>query len=1246
MSGGSISTSETRIEALQLQSSAFGATIPLVFGVTRIAGNLLWYGGFKAVPHTTETSGKGGGVKVQNTTYTYTASLAMGLCHGRITGMPRIWRGKKVYDGGVTASQVLTAQQGYSVPGSGPMTTTLALSGGTFAAMIGATAAVNGGSSFENGYDITLAEGIDYTVSSAGVVTLLNEGLRGIDVQLGYQYTTGSISQTALDELGLSLKLGAIGQALWSGLAAYPDNEIAYSGLAYVAGQDYDLGTGAAVDNHGFEVVGPMAYHLGPTVPDVDTSVMLRTVLTQSQGGAGFPGALLDSWERWSDYCVAAGLLVSPALTEQVSAADIVRTCAELTNTGPVWSAGRLKMVPYADADESGNGRTFDADTVPVYELDDNAYTPQAAGDSPIRVRDKAPSERHNHVRVEFRSRAKQYNVEIAEAKDQADIDATGLRSREVLRAHWICTAAIARKVAQILMQRSLAVTAEYTVPLPWHYALVEPMDLVTLTDTVLGMDKVPTRVTVVEESEAGDLLITCEDYPPGTASAALYPSQAGDGFSHNYNATPGNVAEPVFLEAPVERTTTGLEVYCAVRGQGPDWGGCGVWVSLDGGEYKRVASVYGPARYGVLAASITSTATSVQVDELADSQLKSGSVADAAALATLCWVGGSSPEYFAHQTATLTGPGAYTLSGLLRGSYGSTKAAHTAGAPFVRVDDALAKSGPLDLSYIGKAISFKFTSFNIYGGGEQSLADVDPYVYTVLGTMAALPPSAPTGLDHDLEPFGIRFFCKKNPEPDVVAYEWRVGSTWASAQVLERNGGTSYLWAVQSVGIITAWVAAVDALGNVSAPSSMSITVSAGTVASLSAAIVGPDLQLDFTGAAGAFAIAGYELRWGDTYATATVLGVFTVTRHTRRVDWGGRRRWWVATVDVRGNLGTARSTDVTIAVPGTVASRRAEVVDNNVLLFWQPPATGSLPVDRYEVRKGATYAGGTTVGSNGNSTFAAVFEQASGVYTYWLAAIDSAGNVGTAGGITATVAQPPDYVLRTSVDSTFTGTKTNLYVEAGTLVGPVNTSQTWATHYTANGYTTPADQIAAGNPLYAQPSVTSGSYDETFDYGATLPATSVTVTPQYTVLDGTVTVSCQIYSKLLVGDPWTAAAPGFGALITAPFRYVRYVLSVACTAGANLIAIDAINLKLSNKLRTDSGSFTITNATAGVVVPFNLAFIDTATPLVQPAGTTPLVPVVDFVDAANPTDFTVYLYNQAGAKVTGSGSWTARGY
>ena len=117
--------------------------------------------------------------------------------------------------------------------------------------------------------------------------------------------------------------------------------------------------------------------------------------------------------------------------------------------------------------------------------------------------------------------------------------------------------------------------------------------------------------------------------------------------------------------------------------------------------------------------------------------QLLSGTAADAAALNTLCYIGGSAPEYLAYTTATLTGANAYTLAGLVRGAYQSNSAsAHGAGDPFVRVDEAIARSGAIDRGYIGKTIYIKCTSFNVFGAAEQSLADVPAYSYTVTGKM------------------------------------------------------------------------------------------------------------------------------------------------------------------------------------------------------------------------------------------------------------------------------------------------------------------------------------------------------------------------------------------------------------------------------------------------------------------------------------------------------------------------------
>ena len=808
MSGKTIATSETKIEALKLQSSAYGVVIPLVYGVTQVSGNLIWYGGFKAVPHTTTQGGKGG-IKSQSTSYSYQASVAMGLCHGVIAGIPRAWRGKQLFSGGVSAGQILVAVQNYAVPSSGGMAVALT-NGATFVGMVQVTCDLGGDSGTNS-----LGLGDDYTVVG-GTLTVLNEFYRVRTVQIIYQYTSGSVPVTALDEMGLSFKGGAIGQAQWSALSAWPTEAIAYSGLAYVAGQDYDLGTGAQVENHKFEIAAPMAYHLGSSQPDVDPSLMLRDVLTNGRAGASFPAEQLDVWTTWSNYCVAAGLLVSPAIDQQTSAAEIVRTAAELTNAGPVWAAGRLKMLPYADLAESGNGRTFTPNVTPVYELNDDHFSPRSGGAPPVRHRLKSSAERFNHVRVQFRNRATQYAVEIAEAKDETDIAVNGTRSAPIVNAPWVCVPAIAQRVAYNKMQRALHVCAEYEFQLPWHFALLEPMDLVTLTDTSLEMAQTPVRITVIEENADGDLAVTAEDYPAGTANAALYPSSTGAGYKPDYNAAPGNVANPVIFELPTQLATdTGLQMGVAVRGTDPNWGGAQVWCSLDGTNYQMVGTVYGAARYGHLNGPVGST---VDVTVQGTAQLLSGSAADAAALQTLCYIGGSTPEYFAFQTATLLGAGIYTLAGLVRGAYGTAATAHAAFIDFVRVDERVVRSQPLPLSLIGSTIYFKFCSFNVYGGGQQGLAEVGAFTRTITGAMALLRPADVAGLAAGGGPGAGRITWTPNTEGDYSETELRLGTSWVAGTLLARIKGSSYPWTIATAGTYTVWAKHRDALGNESA--------------------------------------------------------------------------------------------------------------------------------------------------------------------------------------------------------------------------------------------------------------------------------------------------------------------------------------------------------------------------------------------------------------------------------------------
>lgn len=1247
MSGSTISSSDTRIEALSLQSSAYGVPLQVLYGVNRVKGNLIWYGGFKATPVTSTKSagGKGGGVKTQNTTFNYTASVMMGLCEGQILGVPRAWKGKQLFSGGSLSTSIATATETYAVPGSGAMTYTVAHAA-AWLSVVSVTVPYSYTSSGVGGDNVIntnqpLASGTDYTAGN-GVLTILNAALRGVTVTITYQWASTALNQSALQQLGLTFGTGAVGQAVWSPLAAIaPAQAIGYSGLGYVAGQDYQLGTSAQVDNHSFEVQGPHAYSISSSTPDANPALATYDLITNGRFGAAFPSSQLAGLNDWSTYCLAAGLLMSPLLETQIQAGDFVTQMAQLTNTAPVWSNGRLKMIPYGDTALTANGVTFTPNVTPVWDLTDDDFAP-SQGAEPIKVIRKAQSDSYNTVRIEFLNRGNLYNIEIAEAKDSANIDVYGPRVMATITAHWICDPAVARAVAQLILQRVLYVRNTYQFSLGWPKIFLEPMDLVTLTDSALGLNKLPVRITAVEESETGDLSFEAEDFPLGTAHAAIYQSQLGAGFQHDYNVSPGSASAPVIFEAPPSLTVTGLEVYIAAAGVGATWGGAHVWTSLDGANYKQVGTINGPSRYGTLS---TVAGATLGVQGMTGT-LGSGSAADSTAYATLCYVGGASPEYLAYQNATLTGAGAYTLDGLTRAGFGTSTAAHAVNDPFVRVDSGIVKSGPLDLSMIGKTLHIKLTSFNLYGGGEEALSGVTDYVYPITGAIVKLPPIAPSTFTAVSEQFGVRLNCVKSPDPDVIGYEYRQGASWAAGAVLTTTGGTSYLWQVQAVGTFTFWVAAIDVFGNYSTPISVSYSVLAGTISGLAQSFAGKDLILTWSAVAGAFATQTTEIRVGATFATATVLGQFA-SAYRETLLWGGSKVYWAVPIDVRGNYGTPSQTTVSITAPGAISGQRVDVVDNNALIYWNAPSAGSLPIDHYEVRKGSTWAGGTAIGSNGNSNFTGVFEQLAGVYTYWIAAWDTAGNIGTPASVVATLLQPPDYILRTNFNSALGGTLSNMYVENGNLIGPVNTSLTFAAHFTGNSWTSPQDQINAGYPIYIEPSVASGTYTEVYDYGAVLQATNVTITPNASYPAGTEALSCQI-STSTDNITYTPAAAGFSALCS-NFRYIKFVLTVTGTPGANLVSISQINVKLSIKQRMDSGQST--SVIGGVTVSFGYPFIEADVPVIQAQGldshSKPYTVAVIYSGPPNPTSFGVRIFDSAGTEVSGVVfSWTARGY
>jgi hypothetical protein len=93
-----------RVGDLRAQQSQYGAAIPILYGTTRVAGNVLWSTPLIETVTTQSVGGKGGPSQNQ-TTYSYRVSMAILLGRGPLLSVRRIWaNGRLIYDVSASAS--------------------------------------------------------------------------------------------------------------------------------------------------------------------------------------------------------------------------------------------------------------------------------------------------------------------------------------------------------------------------------------------------------------------------------------------------------------------------------------------------------------------------------------------------------------------------------------------------------------------------------------------------------------------------------------------------------------------------------------------------------------------------------------------------------------------------------------------------------------------------------------------------------------------------------------------------------------------------------------------------------------------------------------------------------------------------------------------------------------------------------------------------------------------------------------
>jgi Putative phage tail protein len=708
-----ISATPQQLNSINVDRSRYGDPVPLVYGMQRIPVTLLWYGAFTSIPQSTKSGGKGGGGN-QVSSYSYTASCVMGLCEGPITAIQALWKDKSITSpaaeglvaflgagGQATWSYLTTNFPSQAVP----YDHTAYLAAQNLA--LGNTAAIP-----------------NYTAEVQGF------------------FSTPGTSITFTGALAVGATSGTLTASQPNGVfdITFSSKETRSCTIAGGVNVTWDSAFGLTLAATASAVLGGW---------DADPSAVWLDYCTDGNHGCNFNGTntsvLQGAGNTYQTYCKANSLVISPWEDTQRAASSFLSDILELTNSDCVMSVGQLNVYPYCDVAVSGNGVTYTPTLTPLFAFTDDDYLVGSAGsggssqsDDPVQMTRKPLTATYNVVTIEFYDRANNYNAALAEWKDDLDIAINGIRKMGVKTFHQITTSTVALQVASLIGQRQLYVRNQYAFAVRADlYTLLEPMDLISITESALGLANKLCRVIQIDDDENDIFTITCEEMLIGTASAPKYTIQTAQGYYANYAVAPPSVFAPVIFSAPPALVSGGggYELWLAVCGTVPttNYGGCNVYASLDDVTWTFAGTMTGESRIGTVttAHAIGPTDTTIFLTLYPDTvQLDSSSSSDFAGNRALMWLDG---EIIGFNVVTLLSAQNYSVT-VSRGLFGTTAVSHSVGASFAQLD-ATVFHMPFDPGMIGQTIHFKFYSFNTVGQQTQTSATDYSYVISNYGT-------------------------------------------------------------------------------------------------------------------------------------------------------------------------------------------------------------------------------------------------------------------------------------------------------------------------------------------------------------------------------------------------------------------------------------------------------------------------------------------------------------------------------
>lgn len=464
--------------------------------------------------------------------------------------------------------------------------------------------------------------------------------------------------------------------------------------------------------------------------------------------------------------CQATSLFGSVTMSSQKAASDWLKEFYQCANAAPVWSGFHLKSIAWSEVSTVGNAQIYVSPTSsgPVANLtEDDLIGDQS---SPlITVERKAQVDSYNIIQAQFFDRNADYNPSTASEPLNGAIALYGPRKEQPLDLPEIQDPSVARLINTIRANRYSLLRNTYKFTAMAKWAPLEAMDLITITDSKIGINKLPVRLTKVAENDKFELEIEADPFVYGANSPTTLPVTAVAPYTPGDGGDPGSVNTPIIFE-PVPRLIAQqnqAQLWFVVSAPSPNYGGCSVLLSTDGGSsYTAIGAIQGNADTGVTvgdwpAANDPDTTNDLAVD-LTESlgTLDTYSAADRDNFVPLFYVAGGTTcipyEIGAYDIATLTFANHYTLPAtgggtneLRRGVFGAPGPTggigvdHPDGSRFAFLNPlgfGIFKVN-MDPRWIGQTLYFKFLAINQLGQNMQDQADATPYTYVPNGCPA-----------------------------------------------------------------------------------------------------------------------------------------------------------------------------------------------------------------------------------------------------------------------------------------------------------------------------------------------------------------------------------------------------------------------------------------------------------------------------------------------------------------------------